>query len=248
MKELEDKTVLVTGAGRSLGREIALHLAGLGANVAVNYNQSAKGAKEVCTEISKLERSALPVQADITNPTAVTKMFQQINSELGAVDVLVNNAALNIDSTIKKMDNEIWDKVLATSLTGTFYCSREVIPTMRERQWGRIINISSVTGFTGAFGAANYAAAKAAVSGFTKSLAREVARYGITANAIAPGYFNIGMGMRLPEKFRSDLIKMIPIGRFGRPEEITSAIAFLASENASYITGQVLHVNGGYYM
>jgi NAD(P)-dependent dehydrogenase (short-subunit alcohol dehydrogenase family) len=248
MQELKDKTVLVTGAGRSLGRMIALHLARLGASVAVNYNTSAKGAEEVCAEISRFGCKTLSVQADVSNPTAVREMFQTIHSKLGEVDVLVNSAAVNIDATIRKMDDEAWNEVLAVNLAGTFHCAREAIPAMRERQWGRIINISSVTGFTGAFGAANYAAAKAAIIGFTKSLALEVARYGITANAVAPGYFNIGMGERLPEKFRSELLKMIPLGRFGRPEEMTAAVAFLASRNASYITGQVIHVNGGFYM
>ena len=248
MQELEGKTVLVTGAGRSLGRMIALHLARLGANVAVNYNTSAKGAEEVCAEISRLGCKTLPVQADVSNPKAVREMFQTVHSELGKVHVLVNSAAVNIDATIRKMDDETWNEVLAVSLAGTFHCTREAIPAMRERQWGRIINVSSVTGFTGAFGAANYAAAKAAIIGFTKSLAREVARYGITANAVAPGYFNIGMGERLPEDFQSELLKMIPLGQFGRPEEMTATIAFLASRNASYITGQVIHVNGGFYM
>jgi len=248
LQKLEDVTVLVTGAGKSMGREIALSLAGLGANVAINYNTSVEGAEEVCAEISQLGCKTIPVQADISDSVAVKKMFRTVNSELGAVDVLVNNAAINIDATIRKMDDETWNNVLAVNLAGMFYCTREVIPAMRERHWGRIINVSSVTGVTGAFGAANYAAAKAAVIGFTKSLAQEVARYEITANAVAPGYFDIGMGARLPEKMQSELLGMIPLGRFGRPEELTATIAFLSSRNASYITGQVIHVNGGYYM
>ncbi len=248
MHELENKTVLVTGAGISIGREIALNLAKLGANVAVNYNTNIERAEEVCDDISQLGRKAISVQTNISDSIAVNKMFQKINSELGSVDVLVNNAALNIDATIQKMDNETWNKVLAVNLTGTFHCSREAIPAMRERRWGRIINISSVTGFTGAFGAANYAASKAAIIGFTKSLAREVAKYKITANVVAPGFFDIGMGKRLPEKIKLEFLKQIPLGRFGRPEEVTSAIGYLASQNASYITGQVIHINGGYYM
>lgn len=248
MQELKGKTVLVTGAGISLGRMIALHLARLGASVAVNYNTSAKGAEEVCSEILQLGCKTLPVRADISDPTAVREMFQTVYSELGTVDVLVNNAAINIDATIKNMDDETWNNVFAVNLTGTFYCTREVIPAMRDSHWGRIINVSSVTGFTGAFGAANYAAAKAAIVGFTKSVAREVARYEITANAVAPGYLDIGMGERLPEKFQSELLKMIPLGRFGRPEEVTATIAVLASRGAAYITGQVIHVNGGFYM
>ncbi|MFQ5833195.1 MAG: 3-oxoacyl-ACP reductase family protein [Candidatus Thorarchaeota archaeon] len=248
MQELKDKTVLVTGAGRSLGRATALYLATLGANLAVNYNTSARGAEEVCAQISRLGRRALPVQADISNPTAVREMFQIVDSELGPVDVLVNNAAINMDATIRKMDDETWNRVLAVDLTGSFYCAREAIQAMRDRNWGRIINISSVAGYTGAYGAANYAAAKTAIIGFTKSLAREVARYRITANAVAPGYIDIGMLKRLPEKMQSELLLQIPLGRFGHPEEVTATIGFLASEGAAYITGQVIHVNGGFYM
>jgi 3-oxoacyl-[acyl-carrier protein] reductase len=225
-----------------------LHLAKMGANVAVNYNTSKKGAEEVCAEISRLGQKTLPVQADVSDPDAVHHMFEKISKELGSVDILVHNAAINIDSTIRKMDDQTWSQVLGVCLTGAFNCAREVIPGMRENGWGRIINISSITGFSGAFGASNYAAAKSGIVGFTKSLAREVARYEITANVVAPGYIDIGMGNRLPEKMQEELIQQIPIGRFGHPEEVSSAIAFLASPEASYITGQVIHVNGGLYV
>jgi 3-oxoacyl-[acyl-carrier protein] reductase len=248
MPDFKDKTVLVTGAGKSLGRAITLHLASLGASVAINYNTSVKGAKEIYAEILQFGGKAILVQADISNSLEVHEMFQTIRAELGEVDILVNNAAINIDGVIKKMDDDVWNNVLSTNLTGTFYCTREAISTMCERQWGRIINIGSVTGFTGAFGAANYAASKAAIIGFTKSLAQEVARYKITVNTVAPGYLAIGMGERLPEKLTLELLKQIPLGRFGEPEELIAAIVFLASQNASYITGQTIHVNGGFYM
>jgi 3-oxoacyl-[acyl-carrier protein] reductase len=248
MPDFKGKTVLVTGAGKSLGRIIALHLAELGANVAINYKTSRKDAEEVCAKILQFGGNAISVQADVSNSLEVYEMFQTVRVELGEVDILVNNAAINIDGIIRKMDDDAWDNVLSTNLTGLFHCAREAITTMRVRQWGRIINIGSVTGFTGVFGAANYAASKAAVVGFTKSLAQEVARYKITVNTVAPGYLEIGMGERLPKELQSDLIKRIPLGRFGKPEELVAAVIFLASPNASYITGQTIHVNGGFYM
>ncbi|MHA1637010.1 MAG: 3-oxoacyl-ACP reductase family protein [Candidatus Thorarchaeota archaeon] len=247
MKMLEGKTVLVTGAGKSLGSIIALSLARLGADVAVNYNTSDKGAKEVCDAISELGKKSIPVQADVSHSEAVQKMFHEVVSELGPVDILVNNAAINIDSTIRKMDDETWNRVLEVCLTGSFNCTREALPAMRDSGWGRIINISSIAAYSGVFGAANYAAAKSAIIGFTRSLSREVARYSITANAIAPGYIDIGMAHRIPKKMQEDLIHQIPIGRLGHPEEVAATVAFLASQGAAYITGQVIHVNGGLY-
>ncbi len=248
MLYLEGKNALVTGAGRALGREIALSLARRGANIVVNYNTSSKGAEEVCSEIFKMGRKSLSVQADVKTPTAVREMFHTIQSELGSVDILVNNAAINIDATVRRMDDETWNKVLAVNATGTFYCTREAIPAMRANRWGRIINISSVVGCTGVIGAANYAASKAAVIGFTKSVAREVARHNITANVVAPGYIDIGMLQKLPKKIQNTLLQQIPIGRFGHPRELAATVAFLASQDAAYITGQIIHVNGGFYM
>ncbi|MFX1475953.1 MAG: 3-oxoacyl-ACP reductase family protein [Promethearchaeota archaeon] len=248
MLELEGKTALVTGAGRALGREIALCLARRGANIVVNYNTSSEAAEEVCTEISKIRRGSLSVQADVRIPEAVSEMFQAASSKFGAVDILVNNAAINIDAMVRQMDNETWNKVLAVNATGTFYCTREAIPSMRTNKWGRIINISSVVGCTGVIGAANYAASKAAVIGFTKSVAREVARHNITANVVAPGYIDIGMLQKLPRKMQNTLLQQIPLGRFGHPRELAATVAFLASQDAAYITGQVVHVNGGFYM
>ncbi len=248
MQELEGKTALVTGAGRALGREIALYLARSGADIVVNYNTSSDGAGQVCTEISEIGRKSLSVKADVKNPDAVREMFQRTSSEFGSVDILVNNAAINIDSTVRGMDNETWNEVLTVNATGTFYCTREAIPTMRTNGWGRIINISSVVGCTGVIGAANYAASKAAVIGFTKSVAREVARHNITANVVAPGYIDIGMLQKLPKKIQDKLLQQIPLGRFGHPRELAAAVAFLASPEAAYITGQVIHVNGGFYM
>jgi 3-oxoacyl-[acyl-carrier protein] reductase len=248
MQELQGKTALVTGAGRTMGREIALCLARRGANVVVHYNTSSKGAEEVCAEIQKMGRKSISAQADIRLPDSVREMFRTINSEIGTVEILVNNAAITIDATVRRMDDETWNEVLAVNATGTFYCTREAIPAMRTNRWGRIINISSVVGCTGVIGASNYAASKAAVIGFTKSVAREVARHKITANVVAPGYFDIGMLHKLSKKIRDALLQQIPLGRFGHPQELTATIAFLASQDAAYITGQVIHVNGGFYM
>jgi 3-oxoacyl-[acyl-carrier protein] reductase len=245
---LEGKTALVTGAGRNLGSAIALCLARNGANVAVNFNASLTSAKEVCAKIEQMDRKSILAQADIADPTAVRSMFQAIDSEMGPVDILVNNAAINIDATVRRMDNETWNRVFAVNATGTFYCTREAIPSMRENNWGRIINISSVVGCTGVIGAANYAASKAAVIGFTKSVAREVARHSITANVVAPGYIDIGMLQKLTKKIQDNILQQIPLGRFGHPNELAATVVFLASQSAAYITGQVIHVNGGFYM
>lgn len=231
-----------------MGRVIALYLAKRGANVAVNYNTSSKGAKEVCAKIIQLGCRSLPVQADVSNPNAIIEMFQRISSELGTVDILVNNAAINIDATVRRMEDHAWNKVLAVNISGTFYCTRQAIPSMRDKRWGRIINISSVVGSTGVIGAANYAASKAGIIGFTKSVAREMARYEITANVVSPGYINIGMLKRLSEEMQTKILQQIPLGRFGSPEELAAVVAFLASQNAAYITGQIIHVNGGFYM
>ena len=247
MKMLEGKTALVTGSGKSLGRTIALNLARLGADVAVNYNTSGEGAKEVSEAISELGCKSIPIQADVSHSEFVQEMFREVVSELGSVDILVNNAAINIDSSIRKMDDDTWNRVLEVCLTGSFNCTREAIPAMRDSGWGRIINISSIAAYLGVFGAANYAAAKSAIIGFTKSLAREVARYSITANVVAPGYIDIGMTHRLPEKMQEGLLDQIPMGRLGQPDEIAATVAFLVSQGAAYITGQVIHVNGGLY-
>jgi len=248
LQEFEGKTVLVTGAGRAMGRTIALTFARRGANVAVNYNTSSKGAQEVCNKISQLGCKSFPIQADVSDPQAVSEMFQRISSELGSVDILVNNAAINIDKTVRQMEDEAWNRVLAVNTSGTFYCTRQAIPSMRDKRWGRIINISSVVASTGVIGAANYAASKAAIIGFTKSVAREIARYEITANVVSPGYINVGMLKRLPDEMKNRILKQIPVGRFGSPKELAAVVAFLASQNAAYITGQIIHVNGGFYM
>lgn len=243
-----NKVALVTGSSGGIGKVIALALAQTGADIVAQYNRNELVIIELVKTIEKLGRRCLPIKADITNENEVRDMVQKAFTELGRVDILVNCAAVFHDATIAKMPLEVWNEVLAVNLTGSFTCTKEVIPVMRQNNFGRIVNISSVVGQTGVFGASNYAASKAGLFGFTKSAARETARYGITVNALALGYINAGMLLKLTPEMQESIKKQIPIGRFGDPEEVAATVVFLCSEKAGYITGQVLGINGGYYM
>jgi len=249
----EHPIALVTGASRGLGRAIALRLAQDGADVAVNFirdpaGQNERDAAAVVAEIGNLGRKAIAVHANVADEGEVNVMVAEVIQKLGGVHILVNNAGIVRDITLKKMDKALWDEVLAVNLTGAFHCTKAALNFMREAGWGRIISLSSVIGQTGNIGQANYAASKAGLMGFTKSVAREVALRGITANAVAPGFIETDMLRTVPEDIRKAITARIPAGRFGQPQDVANVVAFLASDDAAYITGQVFHVNGGFWM
>jgi 3-oxoacyl-[acyl-carrier protein] reductase len=244
---LEGKLALVTGASRGIGRAIAYELAREGADVIINYKGSEDLAKTLAEEIEKLGRKAYLSRFDVSNPQEVKEKIKEIESTIGNIHILVNNAGITRDGLFLRMKEEDWDAVIKTNLYSVFYVTHAVLPMMTKQRWGRIINISSVVAFTGNIGQTNYAAAKAGLIGFTKSLALEVAGRNITVNAVAPGYIETDMTAKLPEKVKNAFIENIPLKRAGTPEEVAHLVAFLASEKAAYITGCVFHINGGLY-
>ncbi len=244
----KNKVVLVTGSSRGLGKEIIKGFAEDGANVVINYNSSEKEAEELFTYLSEKYNRSIIIQADVGDINQVENMFKKIIFEFGKIDVLVNNAAINNDRVVWKMNIDIWENVIRNNLTSVFNCTKYAAENMRKNAYGRIVNISSVVGQVGSFGTCNYAAAKSGIFGFTKGVAREVARKNITVNSIALGFIEIGMQQRLPQEVKDRVLKEIPVGRWGKPKEVSDAVKFLASEEAGYITGQILHLNGGYYM
>ncbi|WP_098747116.1 3-oxoacyl-[acyl-carrier-protein] reductase [Paenibacillus sp. EZ-K15] len=245
---LKGQTALVTGASRGIGRSIALGLADLGANVAVNYAGSEAAAVEVVEAIRAKGVSAIAVKSNVGRTEEADAMVKQVLETFGRIDILVNNAGITRDNLIMRMKEEEFDQVIETNLKGVFNCLKAVTRPMMKQRYGRIINISSVVGALGNPGQANYVAAKAGVIGLTKSAARELASRGITVNAVAPGFIDTDMTRELPEDMREGLLGGIPLARLGQPEEIAGVVAFLASSSASYMTGQVLHVDGGMYM
>lgn len=245
---LKGQTALVTGASRGIGRSIALGLADLGANVAVNYAGSEAAAAEVVEAIREKGVSAIAVKSNVGRTEEADAMVKQVLETFGRIDILVNNAGITRDNLIMRMKEEEFDQVIETNLKGVFNCLKAVTRPMMKQRYGRIINISSVVGALGNPGQANYVAAKAGVIGLTKSAARELASRGITVNAVAPGFIDTDMTRELPEEMREGLLGGIPLARLGQPEEIAGVVAFLASSSASYMTGQVLHVDGGMYM
>lgn len=246
--KLDGKTAVVTGASRGIGRAIALELAKEGANVVVNYSGSEAKAKEVVEEISKIGSKAIAVQANISDTDSVQNLMKTALDEFGSIDILVNNAGITRDNLLMRMKEDEWDDVINTNLKGVFLCTKAVTRQMMKQRSGRIINIASVVGVMGNAGQANYTAAKAGVIGLTKTSARELASRNILVNAVAPGFITTEMTDALPEDVKEAMLSQIPLAKLGKPENVAKAVAFLASDDAEYITGQVLHVDGGIAM
>ena len=245
--DLQGKVALVTGASRGIGRAIALALAHRGADVALAARNPAP-AEDAAAEIRGLGRKAMALGLDVSDFTAVEEAAIRIAGDLGKVSILVNNAGITRDQLLLRMKPEDWSEVLRVNLDGTFHCTKVFCRDMMKARWGRIINISSVVGVLGNAGQANYAASKAGILGFTRSVARELAGRGVTANAVAPGYIETAMTEALPENAKQALMGSIPVGRLGSPEDVAGVVVFLAGEDAAYITGQVIHVDGGMVM
>ncbi|MBW9173296.1 3-oxoacyl-[acyl-carrier-protein] reductase [Clostridium estertheticum] len=245
---LKGKTAVVTGASRGIGRAIALKLAKHGANVVVNYRNSVDAVQEVVKEIEALGVKVLAIQADISSYADVENMIKKSVEEFGSIDILVNNAGITKDGLLMRMKEADFDSVIDINLKGAFNCTRHVAAIMLKQRSGRIINISSVSGLTGNAGQVNYSAAKAGIIGMTKSVAREFGSRGVTCNAVAPGYIQTDMTEDLSAKVKDTIMGTIPLKRLGRPEDVANVVAFLATDEAAYITGQVINVDGGMAM
>lgn len=247
MAKLEGAVAIVTGSSRGLGRAIAEELGRGGAKVVVNYSSSQGPAEEVAEAVKSNGGEAITVQADVSDPEQAQKLIDETINAFGRVDVLVNNAGINIDKTLKKLSVEDWNKIIQVDLNSAFYTVHAALPHMIEQESGAIINMSSFVGEAGNVGQANYSAAKAGMLGFTKTAALELARYNITVNAVCPGFIETDMVQNIPEEAREKILKSVPLRRFGKPQEIGRAVRFLV-EDGDYMTGQALDINGGVYI
>jgi 3-oxoacyl-[acyl-carrier protein] reductase len=246
--DFSDKVAIVTGASRGIGRAIAIELGSLGARVVVNYKTSADAAAEVVKEINDSGSDAIAIQADVSDFEQAKELIKQGIEHFGELHILVNNAGITRDGLIMTMSEDDWDAVTTTNLKSTFNCSKAAVRHMMRKRNGRIINITSISGMMGNAGQTNYSASKAGQMGFTKALAREVASRNITVNAVAPGFIETDIWETVPEDIQTGLMDVIPLGRVGAPEEVAKAVAFLASDEAAYITGHILNVDGGMAM
>ena len=245
ISDIEGKTALVTGASKGIGRAISLELARLGVKVAVNYNSSKSEAQEVVQAIAETGGDAFAVHADVSDLDQVNAMVDKVNDEWGGVNILVNNAGIINDGLLMRMSDEQWHRVMGVNLNGTFFCTRATLRHMVRERWGRVINIGSVVGIRGNVGQTNYSSSKAAIIGFTKSLAKEVATRNITVNAVTPGYISTETVAGLTQRQKDTIMTWIPQGKFGNTEDIANMVGYLASEKASYVTGQIISVDGG---
>ena len=243
--DIDGRFALVTGASKGIGRAVALRLGEMGVNVAVNYNSSPDEAKSAVELLREMGVDAFAVQADVGKRDQVERMVAETAERFGSVDILVNNAGIISDSLLVRMSDEAWDSVIATNLNGMFYCARAVARSMIRNRWGRIINIGSVVGIRGNIGQTNYSASKAGMIGFTKALAKEVAKRGITVNTVTPGYISTDTVDVLPQKTKDTIMTWIPQGHFGEVDDVAHLVAFIASQKAKYMTGQIVSVDGG---
>lgn len=245
---LQGKVAVVTGGSRGIGRKISERLASMGAKVFINYVSRPDAAQETVDSIKSFGGDAHVIQFDVADTAQVQEAFKNITDESGGVDILVNNAGITRDGLLATMKEEAWDSVLDTNLKGAFNCIKSVSRSMMKKRWGRIVTITSVIGFAGNPGQANYSAAKAGLVGLTRSAAREFASRGITVNAVAPGYIVTDMTNELPEKVKENILTAIPMGRLGEADDVAGSVCYLVSDDAQYVTGQVIHVNGGMFM
>jgi 3-oxoacyl-(acyl-carrier-protein) reductase len=248
MGALDGQVAVVTGGSRGIGRACAIALAREGASVVINYTSNAEAANSAKAEVEAAGARALVVQADVSKAEEAKRLIAAAEQEFGKVDILVNNAGINRDRTIQRMSAEEWDGVIATDLSSMFYCTNAAVGGMRERNYGRIINMASIIGQMGNIGQANYAAAKAGMIAFSKSAAKELARYNITVNAVCPGFIETDMVTALTDEVKKNLIAQIPLGRFGTAEEVADTVVFLCKPSGAFYTGAQMSLNGGQYM